>query len=328
MRRRSNVLTLGAVAMGLFAAGIYVAGGGASPAAAAPAKITVTASEFKFALSKTNVPPGTTVVFTVVNKGKIPHDFKIAGKKTQTLKAGQKTTLQVTFPKKGAIPFLCTLPGHAQGGMKGTFVVGPPPTKISVTASEFKFALSKKTAPAGSTVLFTVVNKGKIPHDFKIAGKKTKTLKAGQKTTLQVTFPKKGAISFLCTLPGHAQAGMKGKFGVGVAAPAPTPTPTPTPPPTTTPTPTPGTPETLQGDPVAGKGVFAANGCASCHTLAAAGATGNVGPNLDAAKPGQAKVRQFVQNGSTSGGISMPAFANMSQTDLNNIAAFVYASTH
>ena len=38
------------------------------------------------------------------------------------------------------------------------------------------------------------------------------------------------------------------------------------------------------GDPVAGKAVFAANGCASCHTLAAAGATGNVGPNLDQAK--------------------------------------------
>ena len=45
-------------------------------------------------------------------------------------------------------------------------------------------------------------------------------------------------------------------------------------------------------------------------------------------KPGQATVRQFVQNGSTTGGISMPAFSGMSQTDLNNVAAFVYASTH
>ena len=31
----------------------------------------------------------------------------------------------------------------------------------------------------------------------------------------------------------------------------------------------------------AGKQVFAANGCASCHTLAAAGASGKVGPDLD-----------------------------------------------
>ena len=202
------------------------------------------------------------------------------------------------------------------------------PTKINVTASEFKFVLSKKKVPRGTTVIFTVTNKGKIPHDFKIAGKKTPVLKPGKKATLRVVFRTKGAIAFVCTLPGHAQGGMKGKFAVGVAVPVPPPTtttpPSTTPPPTTTP----GGPEALQGDPVAGKAVFAANGCASCHTLAAAGATGNVGPNLDQAKPGQAKVRLFVQNGSTSGGISMPAFASMSQTDLNNIAAFVYASTH
>ncbi len=219
------------------------------------------------------------------------------------------------------------------GATTAAVAAKPKPKRITVSASEFKFVLSKKTIPAGSTVIFTVINKGKISHDFKIAGKKTKTLKPGQRTTLKVTFPKKkGAISYICTLPGHAQAGMKGKLGVGVAAPKPTPTPTtptPTTPTPTTPTPTtPGGTETLQGDPVAGKAVFASSGCGSCHTLAAAGSTGNVGPNLDQVKPGQALVRTFVQNGSTSGGISMPAFANMSQTDLNNVAAFVYASTH
>jgi len=212
------------------------------------------------------------------------------------------------------------------GGGAGTTAVLP--TKINVTASEFKFVLSKKSVPRGTTVIFTVTNKGKIPHDFKINGKKTPVLKPGKKATLRVVFRTKGSIAFLCTLPGHAQGGMKGKFGVGVKAPVPPPTtttpPSTTPPPTTTP----GGVETLQGDPVAGKAVFAANGCASCHTLAAAGASGNVGPNLDQAKPSQAKVRLYVQNGSTSGGISMPAFASMSQTDLNNVAAFVYASTH
>ena len=97
--------------------------------------------------------------------------------------------------------------------------------KINVNASEFKFVLSKKTVPAGTTVIFTVVNKGKLPHDFKIGAKKTKVLKPGQKTLLTIAFPKKGTIAFLCTLPGHAQAGMKGKFGVGVAAPPPAPPP-------------------------------------------------------------------------------------------------------
>ena len=76
------------------------------------------------------------------------------------------------------------------------------PTKINVTASEFKFVLSKKTVPRGTTVIFTVTNKGKIAHDFKINGKKTPTLKPGKKATLTVVFRKKGTIAFLCTLPG------------------------------------------------------------------------------------------------------------------------------
>ena len=45
-------------------------------------------------------------------------------------------------------------------------------TTIKVVAKEYKFILSKKSAPAGK-VIFKVVNKGKVNHDFKIAGKKT-----------------------------------------------------------------------------------------------------------------------------------------------------------
>jgi cytochrome c2 len=37
----------------------------------------------------------------------------------------------------------------------------------------------------------------------------------------------------------------------------------------------------LKGDPTKGKAVFASSGCGSCHTLAAAGTKGVVGPNLD-----------------------------------------------
>jgi len=230
---------------------------------------------------------------------------------------------------------LLALGALAIGGIvAGVFVSGggasttATPVKINVTASEFKFVLSKKTVPAGSTVVFTVTNKGKISHDFKISGKKTPTLAPGKKATLTVKFLKKGAIAFICTLPGHAAGGMKGKFGVGVKPPVTTTTPPPattTPPPVTT---NPGGAETLQGDPVAGKAVFNSVGCATCHTLAAAPSTGNVGPNLDLLKPGQARVRAAVQNGVTAGGNVMPAFPQLSQADVNNVAAFVYASTH
>jgi mono/diheme cytochrome c family protein len=61
----------------------------------------------------------------------------------------------------------------------------------------------------------------------------------------------------------------------------------------------------------AGKGAAAGNAralftsnCGSCHTLAAAGTSGAVGPNLDDAKPEAALVRVIV----TSGSGSMPSF--------------------
>lgn len=88
------------------------------------AGVAVTAgkpAEFKFTLSKSSVPKGA-VTFTVTNKGKLEHDFKIAGRKTVRLKPGKKTTLKVTLPA-GKAAYLCTLPGHAAGGMKGTLTV-------------------------------------------------------------------------------------------------------------------------------------------------------------------------------------------------------------
>jgi cytochrome c oxidase subunit II len=51
------------------------------------------------------------------------------------------------------------------------------------------------------------------------------------------------------------------------------------------------------GGTAAGKAVFAANGCASCHTLADAGAGGTVGPDLDKALKGKDKA--FIQESIT-----------------------------
>ena len=53
-----------------------------------------------------------------------------------------------------------------------------------------------------------------------------------------------------------------------------------------------------------GKQVFASAGCTGCHTLADAGSNGNVGPNLDDAKPPTALVVDRVTNGKG----AMPSF--------------------
>ena len=82
--------------------------------------VTVTAKDsFRFTLSRTSAPHGK-VSFVVTNKGRLKHDFAIAGKKTKMLGHNQTATLTVTL-SKGKHPYKCTVPGHAQAGMKGTF---------------------------------------------------------------------------------------------------------------------------------------------------------------------------------------------------------------
>jgi uncharacterized cupredoxin-like copper-binding protein len=84
-------------------------------------------------------------------------------------------------------------------------------TTVSVTAKDFKFVLSRKSAVHG-TVTFKVVNKGPNKHDFKIAGKKTPLLGKGKSATLKVKLAKGKKYTYICTVPGHAQLGMKGTF--------------------------------------------------------------------------------------------------------------------
>jgi uncharacterized cupredoxin-like copper-binding protein len=85
--------------------------------------------------------------------------------------------------------------------------------RVSVSASEFRFVLSKKTARRG-VVVFKVKNVGKIKHDFEIKSRKTKLLSPGQSATLRITFLRKGSYPYKCTVPGHAAAGMKGIFKI------------------------------------------------------------------------------------------------------------------
>ncbi len=87
--------------------------------------VSVTAgkpSELRFTLSKKTVPRGS-VTFKVANRGTLSHDFKIAGKKTKLLAKGKSATLTASFPKAGKYAFLCTVSGHAAGGMKGVLTV-------------------------------------------------------------------------------------------------------------------------------------------------------------------------------------------------------------
>jgi uncharacterized cupredoxin-like copper-binding protein/cytochrome c551/c552 len=227
-------------------------------------------------------------------------------------------------------------------------------TVITVTAgkpSELAFKLSKSSNIAAGPVTFKVTNTGTLSHDFKICtkavtsdkansctGKVTAMLAKGKSATLTVTLAK-GQYEFLCTVPGHASAGMKGLIGVGEAVTATAAATTSTTAAlgtgstkssgSTTSASAAGTTSTplaaLIGDPVAGAAVYSSAGCGSCHILKAAGSTGQVGPSLDDVAPDQQTVVQQV----TAGGEIMPAFSpQLSSTQINNVAAYVYKSTH
>ena len=99
--------------------------------------INVTAgkpSEFHFVLSKSTAKRGV-IVFKITNKGQISHDFKLCTRRTSSLAStctgrssklinkGQTATLRVTVLLKGTYEYLCSVPGHAAGGMKGLIKV-------------------------------------------------------------------------------------------------------------------------------------------------------------------------------------------------------------
>jgi mono/diheme cytochrome c family protein len=89
---------------------------------------------------------------------------------------------------------------------------------------------------------------------------------------------------------------------------------------TTTPAKTATEPKTATVADAEGKQVFATAGCAGCHTLSAAGASGQVGPNLDQLKPDAATVQAQVETG----GSGMPAFKDqLSPAQIKAVAAYV-----
>jgi cytochrome c2 len=119
--------------------------------------------------------------------------------------------------------------------------------------------------------------------------------------------------------------------GVSIAAPAPPPTTTGAPPP-----PAGGG----GGDLAAGKKAFGDNGCGGCHTLAAAGTNGAVGPDLDKLKdyaktanmPLEDFIREsivkpddYVEKGYAKG-VMPGTFSSLPKNTLDALVAFLAAS--
>jgi cytochrome c551/c552 len=98
------------------------------------------------------------------------------------------------------------------------------------------------------------------------------------------------------------------------------------------------------GNAAAGKSVFAANGCASCHTFKPAGANGTIGPDLDKAPAQDAKADNnmplaafvkesivnpdaYIAKGFSKGLMPTNFGSQLSPTQLNDLVAFILSGT-
>jgi plastocyanin len=121
-------------AAALVAAGIAVAGSASAPAAPRPpARLLVTATEFRFGLSRTTVVPGKARV-QLANRGEDGHDLAVrrldrrgrsvpgTGGTLAETQPGAVGTLAVAL-RPGRYVLSCTLRGHRAAGMRARLTV-------------------------------------------------------------------------------------------------------------------------------------------------------------------------------------------------------------
>jgi uncharacterized cupredoxin-like copper-binding protein len=102
-------------------------------------------------------------------------------------------------------------------------VTAQAPAEITVVATDLKFTPPTIQAKVGQTVKIVLQNKGMIEHDIAFptlkADKPASGLKVlakpGQSATLEFTPTAAGTLEYICTIPGHKEAGMKGTINVG-----------------------------------------------------------------------------------------------------------------
>ncbi|MCC6180098.1 MAG: cupredoxin domain-containing protein [Chloroflexi bacterium] len=110
----------------------------------------------------------------------------------------------------------------AQTQAKAAPAAAVAPAEVKVTATDLKFSVPNIKAKVGQQVTITLDNKGVIEHDIAFPALKADKpaadlqvlAKPNQTATLTFTPSAKGKYDFICTIPGHKEAGMKGTLNV------------------------------------------------------------------------------------------------------------------
>jgi uncharacterized cupredoxin-like copper-binding protein len=88
-------------------------------------------------------------------------------------------------------------------------------TVVEVTATDLAFDPSSITIDAGQPTNVRLTNEGQVFHDLTIPDLDvTLAAEPGETVTAGITVDTPGTYEFLCTVPGHADAGMRGTLTV------------------------------------------------------------------------------------------------------------------
>lgn len=120
----------------------------------------------------------------------------------------------------------------ACGGGGGTTETAPEPVSLSFTGLDtFEYDPASASVPAGSEVTVNFTNSGALEHDWMLVTEGTDlnaltgedalipaahsgVLPAGESNTFSFTAPAAGTYQIVCTVAGHAPAGMVGTLTV------------------------------------------------------------------------------------------------------------------
>ena len=87
--------------------------------------------------------------------------------------------------------------------------------QVTVVAGDLRFSPSTLTLTAGEAVNVVIRNSDELVHDFTVPALGVHvTVRPGQEVTIGLRPTTAGTYPFVCTVPGHAQAGMGGTIVV------------------------------------------------------------------------------------------------------------------
>ena len=219
-----------------------------APAAGAGGEtnLTLNAVDIAWEPKELTGPADQEFTITITNKGAAEHDFSIPDLNilTDMIAPGSSVSVKVKAPA-GTYQYICTVPGHKEAGMVGTLtlVAGGGAattgeataaggesagaatggeTNLTLDAIDIAWEPKELTGPADQEFTITITNKGAAQHDFSIPDLNitTELINPGQSVTVKVKAPA-GTYQYICTVPGHKEAGMVGTLTLAAGAGAP-----------------------------------------------------------------------------------------------------------